>query len=175
MAQGDIKPFCAKKQHGLRKLWFYLINLVFILIISHHSHMCPSPFFTEFSLPRHDHDGLGLFQHCMISTRDIMNLGSWHGLVSCLTWIWLRKGHFCQHVDTLITCFSWIIHSFRKQTYPQLTHTFQLAFENILHKDHTMFFKMTVNLLQWWWLAMGTQLDNNNIVHYEDDYLKHHM
>ena len=40
---------------------FYLINLVFIFIISHHSHMCPSPFVTEFSLPRHDRDGLGPF------------------------------------------------------------------------------------------------------------------
>ena len=52
---------------------FYLINLVFIFIISYHSHMCPSPFFTEFSLPRHDRDGYtAFFKHCMISTKDIM-------------------------------------------------------------------------------------------------------
>ena len=56
---------------------FYLINFVFIFIISHHSHMCPSPFFTEFSLPRHDRDGYrAFFNDCMISTKDIMNLGS---------------------------------------------------------------------------------------------------
>ena len=40
---------------------FYLIHLVFIFIILHHSHLCPSPFFTEFSLPRHDRDGYRAF------------------------------------------------------------------------------------------------------------------
>ena len=69
MAQGDIKPFWAKKQHGLRK--FYLINLVFIFIISHHSHMCPSPFFTEFSLPRHDRDGYKAFFNIAWSAQKI--------------------------------------------------------------------------------------------------------
>ena len=42
-----VKPFGTKKQRGLRKLWFYLIHLVFIFIILQHSHMCPLLFFTE--------------------------------------------------------------------------------------------------------------------------------
>ena len=37
---------------------FYLIHLLFTLIILHHFHMCPSPFFSMFSLPRHDRDAL---------------------------------------------------------------------------------------------------------------------
>ena len=50
---------------------FYLINLVFIFIISHHSHMCPSPFFTEFSLPRHDRDGYRAFFNIAWSAQKI--------------------------------------------------------------------------------------------------------
>ena len=45
---------------------FHLINFAIIVMISHQSRMCPSPFFSKFSLPRHDRDGQGLYQHCII-------------------------------------------------------------------------------------------------------------
>ena len=58
MAKGEIKQFWATKQHDLRKLWILFDKFViYIIIIWHHFHMYPSPFFSMFLLPRHDRDG----------------------------------------------------------------------------------------------------------------------
>ena len=88
---------------------FYLMNLVSICIISHHSTYCA---IHRSSQSSHYHcmtvKVRAFFQHCVISTRDI-NLRTWHGLVNCWTCILLRNGHSCQHVDTLITFSCWDI------------------------------------------------------------------
>ena len=103
----------------------------------------------------------------MISTKDIMNLGSWHGLVRCSTWIWLRKGHFCQQVDNLITFSCWVIQGTNLS--PALPHISVSIWEH-LAQNHTMFSKL---------LSICFSGDDwghslKIIVNYEDDYLKHH-
>ena len=72
-----------------------------------------------------------------VSGRGFINIAwSAHGSVSRWIWIWLRNGYSGQHVDTLIRFLigTWEVGTFSEQNYPQLTHTFQLAFENIFHK-----------------------------------------
>ena len=89
-------------------------------------------------------------------------------VVSCLTWIWLRKGHFCQHVDTLITFSCWVIQGTNLS--PALPHISVSIWEH-LAQNHTMFSKL---------LSICFSGDDwghslKIIVNYEDDYLKHHM
>ena len=90
---------------------FYLINLVFIFIISHHSHMCPSPFFTEFSLPRHDRDRYRAFFNIAWSAQQI----SWISGHDMDWWAlrldsgWGKTISVSMLIDTLIMYSCWVI------------------------------------------------------------------
>ena len=130
---------------------FYFINLLLTLIILHHFHMCPSPFFSMFSLGKAWPWRVGAFsQHCMISTW----IGELLDLNLAEEWLF-RSARW--HFDNV---FLLGLGTFSEQNYPQLTHTFHLAFWEHLAQNHTMFSKGTVDLCQWWWL--GTQLENDS-------------
>ena len=143
---------------------FYLINMIFIFIISHHSHMCPSPFFSKFS-----------FYHGIT----VMGFSTWHdhhiryqslvmtcGLVSCWTWIWLRNGHSCQHVDTLITFSCWDIQGTKLS--PAHPHISVSSLHKITQCHLVNYCRFAPVVMTAWQHSLKI------IVNYEDDYLKHH-
>ena len=106
----------------------YLIKLLFTFIVLHHFHMCPSPFFSMFSLPRHDRDGYGFYHHCMIST--------WIGELLDLNLAdeWPFRSA-CWHFDNV---FLLRLGTFRKKLSPAHPHISVSIWEH-LAQNHTMF------------------------------------
>ena len=148
---------------------FYLIHLVFIFIISHHSHMCPSPFFTEFSLPRHDRDGYRAFFNIAWSAQKI----SWISGHDMDWWaVRLESGwgktilSACWYFDNVFL----LSHSGNKLIPMQLSHISVSIWEH-LAQNHILFSKLLSICLS------GDDWGHSFkiIVNYEDDYLKHHM
>ena len=118
----------------------YLINLEFIVIISHHSHMCPSPFFSKFSLPRHDRDG---FFNIVWSAHKISILGNDMWIGELLDLNLAEEWPFLSACWYLITFSCWEIQGTNlSPAHPHI----QLAFENILHK-------ITQCLVNYCWFA----------------------
>ena len=153
---------------------FYLINLVFIFIISHHSHMCPSPFFTEFSLPRHDRDRYRAFFNIAWSAQKISWI-SGHGMPDWwalrLESGWGKTISVSMLIDTLITYSWWVIQGTNISPCSSPTPTFSVSIWEHLAQNHIMFSKL---------LSICFSGDDwghscKIIVNYEDDYLKHHM
>ena len=104
---------------------------------------------------------VGLYQHCMISTW----IGELLDLNLAEEWPFRSA---CWHFDNVLLLG---LGTFSEQNYPQLTHTFQLSFENILHKITQCLVKL---------LSICASDDDwghslKMIVNYEDGYLKHHV
>ena len=152
---------------------FYLINLLFIFIIPHHSHMCPSPFFSEFSLPRHDCDGYGLFQHCMISTKDIINIRS----LTDMDWWAVIDLNLAEERPFLSACWYFdnvflLGHSGNKLIPSSSSHRhISVSIWEHLAQNHKTFSK----LLSIYFSGDDWGHSLKIIVNYEDNYLKHHM
>ena len=122
----------------------------------HHSYL---------SFHYHGHDRDGVF-NIALSVHKISISVMICGLVSCWTWIWLRDGIFCQHVDTLITLSGWDIHGTKLS--PAHPHISGSIWEH-LAQNHAMFSKLLSIC------ASGDAWGNSLkiIVNYEYDYLKY--
>ena len=112
---------------------FYLIHLVFIFIISQtcaHHHSLQSSHYQGMTVT-----GIGPFLNIAWSAQKISNLGSWMDWWAVRLVIWLRKDHFCQHFDTLITFSCWVIQGTNLS--PCSSPTFLLA-RTSCTKSHTV-------------------------------------
>ena len=157
-----VKPFGTKKQHDLRKLSILFDTYVRIYLNAfrtistcalHHSSQSSR-------LPRHD---------CALRRGFINIAWSAHGLVRSLR---LESGPcMAIHVSMLILPKRFLVGSFTQRTYPQLSDTFLLAFENILHKIT----QCLINYCRFASVVMTADTAWKSIVNYEDDYIKHHM